>query len=89
MIGHNQLKKDGSNKVMERIIAICCGSYQDALAAYRGGAKRIILRCFFAFLLLMMYSRRGKVKELLCVSLLTDYPQELCWATGWQSFIMK
>lgn len=28
---------------MERTIEICCGSYQDALAAYRGGAKRIEL----------------------------------------------
>lgn len=28
---------------MERIIEICCGSYEDALAAYRGGAGRIEL----------------------------------------------
>lgn len=28
---------------MENIIEICCGSYEDALAAYRGGAKRIEL----------------------------------------------
>lgn len=28
---------------MERMIEICCGSYEDALAAYRGGAKRIEL----------------------------------------------
>lgn len=28
---------------METIIEICCGSYEDALAAYRGGAKRIEL----------------------------------------------
>lgn len=28
---------------MERIIEICCGSYEDAMAAYRGGAKRIEL----------------------------------------------
>lgn len=28
---------------MERIIEICCGSYEDALAAYRGRAKRIEL----------------------------------------------
>ena len=28
---------------MERIIEICCGSYEDALAAYHGGAKRIEL----------------------------------------------
>ena len=28
---------------MERIIEICCGSYEDALAAHRGGAKRIEL----------------------------------------------
>lgn len=28
---------------MERIAEICCGSYEDALAAYRGGAKRIEL----------------------------------------------
>lgn len=28
---------------MERIVEICCGSYEDALAAYRGGAKRIEL----------------------------------------------
>ena len=28
---------------MERIIEICCGSYEDALAAYRGGAKRVEL----------------------------------------------
>lgn len=29
--------------MMERIIEICCGSYYDALQAYRGGAKRIEL----------------------------------------------
>lgn len=28
---------------MERMIEICCGSYEDALAAYRGGSKRIEL----------------------------------------------
>lgn len=28
---------------MERLIEICCGSYEDALAAYHGGAKRIEL----------------------------------------------
>lgn len=28
---------------MSKIIEICCGSYEDALAAYRGGAKRIEL----------------------------------------------
>lgn len=28
---------------MEKILEICCGSYEDALAAYRGGAKRIEL----------------------------------------------
>lgn len=28
---------------MERMIEICCGSYEDALAAYRGGARRIEL----------------------------------------------
>lgn len=28
---------------MERMIEVCCGSYEDALAAYRGGAKRIEL----------------------------------------------
>ena len=28
---------------MDRIIEICCGSYEDALAAHRGGAKRIEL----------------------------------------------
>lgn len=28
---------------MEKIIEICCGSYEDALAAYRGGAKRVEL----------------------------------------------
>lgn len=28
---------------MERIVEICCGSYEDALAAYRAGAKRIEL----------------------------------------------
>lgn len=28
---------------MERIIEVCCGSYEDALASYRGGAKRIEL----------------------------------------------
>lgn len=28
---------------MKRIIEICCGSYEDALAAYHGGAKRIEL----------------------------------------------
>lgn len=28
---------------MERILEICCGSYEDALAAYHGGAKRIEL----------------------------------------------
>ncbi len=28
---------------MEKVVEICCGSYEDALAAYRGGAKRIEL----------------------------------------------
>ncbi|MCD8027126.1 MAG: copper homeostasis protein CutC [Erysipelotrichaceae bacterium] len=28
---------------MKRIVEICCGSYEDALNAYRGGAKRIEL----------------------------------------------
>ena len=28
---------------MEKIVEICCGGYEDALAAYRGGAKRIEL----------------------------------------------
>ena len=28
---------------MKRMIEICCGSYEDALAAYRGGAKRVEL----------------------------------------------
>ncbi|MCD7839149.1 MAG: copper homeostasis protein CutC, partial [Erysipelotrichaceae bacterium] len=28
---------------MERIVEICCGGYEDALNAYRGGAKRIEL----------------------------------------------
>lgn len=28
---------------MDRIVEICCGGYEDALAAYRGGAKRIEL----------------------------------------------
>ena len=28
---------------MEKIIEVCCGSYDDALASYRGGAKRIEL----------------------------------------------
>ena len=28
---------------MEKIVEICCGSYEDALAAYHGGAKRIEL----------------------------------------------
>lgn len=28
---------------MEKMLEICCGSYEDALAAYRGGAKRIEL----------------------------------------------
>lgn len=28
---------------MEKIVEICCGSYEDALAAHRGGAKRIEL----------------------------------------------
>ena len=28
---------------MERIIEVCCGGYYDALAAYKGGAKRIEL----------------------------------------------
>lgn len=28
---------------MERMLEICCGSYEDALAAYHGGAKRIEL----------------------------------------------
>lgn len=28
---------------MEKMIEICCGSYEDALAAYHGGAKRIEL----------------------------------------------
>ncbi len=29
--------------IMEKIVEICCGSYEDALAAYHGGAKRIEL----------------------------------------------
>lgn len=33
----------GKGKIMNKIIEICCGSYEDALAAYRGGAKRIEL----------------------------------------------
>ena len=28
---------------MDRVIEICCGSYYDALMAYKGGAKRIEL----------------------------------------------
>lgn len=28
---------------MDRVIEICCGSYEDAINAYRGGAKRIEL----------------------------------------------
>lgn len=28
---------------MKKIAEICCGSYEDALAAYRGGARRIEL----------------------------------------------
>ena len=28
---------------MEKVVEICCGSYEDALAAHRGGAKRIEL----------------------------------------------
>ncbi len=28
---------------MEKMVEICCGGYEDALAAYRGGAKRIEL----------------------------------------------
>ena len=28
---------------MDRIIEICCGSYEDAINAYRSGAKRIEL----------------------------------------------
>ena len=28
---------------MERIVEICCGSYEDAMNAYHGGAKRIEL----------------------------------------------
>ena len=28
---------------MERMIEVCCGSYEDALASYKGGAKRIEL----------------------------------------------
>lgn len=28
---------------MEKIVDICCGSFEDALAAYHGGAKRIEL----------------------------------------------
>lgn len=28
---------------MEKVVEICCGSYEDALAAYRGGASRIEL----------------------------------------------
>ncbi len=28
---------------MEKVVEICCGSYEDALAAFRGGAKRIEL----------------------------------------------
>ena len=30
-------------KIMDKIIEICCGSYEDALNAYHGGAKRIEL----------------------------------------------
>ena len=28
---------------MNKIVEICCGSYEDALMAYQGGAKRIEL----------------------------------------------
>lgn len=33
----------GRQDIMNKIIEICCGSYEDALAAYHGGAKRIEL----------------------------------------------
>ena len=29
---------------MERIIEICCGSYEDALNAYHGGAKESVVK---------------------------------------------
>ena len=34
---------------MEKIVEICCGSYEDALAAYHGGAKRIELNSALYF----------------------------------------
>ena len=33
---------------MKAMIEICCGSYQDALAAWKGGAKRIELNSALA-----------------------------------------
>lgn len=39
----NLLFRNVIGESMERIIEICCGSYEDALNAYHGGAKRIEL----------------------------------------------
>ena len=35
--------KERVGEKMDKMIEICCGSYEDALAAYRGGAKKIEL----------------------------------------------
>ena len=34
---------------MERLVEICCGSYEDALNAYYGRAKRIEFNAFNSF----------------------------------------
>ena len=39
----NLLFRNVIGESMERIIEICCGSYEDALNSYHGGAKRIEL----------------------------------------------
>jgi len=37
------IRNTGAEINMEKIMEICCGSYEDALAAYYGGAKRVEL----------------------------------------------
>ena len=39
----NAKKQKNTGDIMDKILEICCGSYEDALAAYRAGAKRIEL----------------------------------------------
>ena len=36
---------------MERLVEICCGSYEDALNAYKGKAKRIEFNDYIFFFL--------------------------------------